>query len=776
MAPVDAQPSVDVAPAAPVTPSAASAGERGAIEGAAPASASLESAPDAADQTVSSAPPTAALSPSELGASASPPAAELPPEPVEITVVGTRLSSTAGSAHVISSRQLERFEYDDPTAALLSVPGLNVRGEDGMGLRPNISLRGVNPDRSKKITLLEDGVLFGPAPYSAPAAYYFPVFTRMTKVKVVKGPAAIGQGPQTIAGAIDFITRDIPEDIAAAADVAVGQYGYGKAHVYAGGSAGRLGFLIEGVRLQNNGFKDLEDARGRRADTGFVRNEWMVKGAWVHERDEVRNELRLKLTYSDETSNESYLGLTDADFADNPNRRYAVTQLDRMRNHRASIVATHVLDFGARFKLTTNVYRHDFQRVWRKVNAFADASLFDVLTDPTSGRHPAYINVLNGRQPSGTNGQILIGPNERGFISEGIETRLLASATTGAIEHRLEAGARYHHDFIDRRHSQNGFSVDGDVLVPDGKPTEVTAFNKEETHAVALHLQYAGSWKGLTLTPGIRIELMRSQSKDRLAQTEQSQFNHGVLPGVGAYYAIWRGLGVLGGVYKGFSPPPPGSADGIKPESSINYEAGARYSDRLRKLEGIFFYNDYENLTDVCTFSSGCSDSTVDQQFDAGAARTYGMEVSGDYSVPIRAYKLPLLVAYTWTKSQFENTFQSEDPIWGDVQKGDYLPYVPRHQVRVQAGVEHARAGANVAVTYVGRMREVPGRASYDDTLATDATTVVDLAGFAKIWGPFSLYANIQNLFDAQYIVSRRPFGARPNAPRWAHVGIKATY
>jgi Fe(3+) dicitrate transport protein len=90
--------------------------------------------------------------------------------------------------------------------------------------------------------------------------------------------------------------------------------------------------------------------------------------------------------------------------------------------------------------------------------------------------------------------------------------------------------------------------------------------------------------------------------------------------------------------------------------------------------------------------------------------------------------------------------------------------------------VEHRRAGANVALTYVGRMREIPGRDKLENTIATDATTVVDLAGYAKIWGPLSLYANIQNLFDSQYIVSRRPFGARPNAPRWTHVGLKVTY
>jgi len=754
-----------------------------------PAATPVDAAPSTESSGPSSAPVeaagSAALAPIDIGPSdplslptvlAAPLPALLPEEPVEVTVVGTSLSRTAGSAHVLGNKQLERFEYDDVTQALLSVPGVNVRTEDGMGLRPNISLRGVNPDRSKKITLLEDGILFGPAPYSAPAAYYFPIFTRMTKVKVIKGPAAIGYGPQTVGGAIDFQTREIPDDTAAGADVAAGQYGYGKAHVYAGTNTGKFGFLIEGIRLQNNGFKELDDAFGKRTDTGFTRDEWMVKGGWVTRRDDVKNELRLKLTYSAETSNESYLGLTDADFHDNPNRRYSVSQLDRMHNHRASIVATHVLDVGAHFKLTTNAYHHDFQRIWRKVNAFPDAALFDVLTNPNVGRNPAYVAILQGKQPSGTNSQVLIGPNDRNFISEGVESRLLFDGKTGSITHRFEAGFRYHHDYIDRRHSQNGFTVDGNTLTPDGKPTEVTAFNKESTHAVALHALYAVSWKELTLTPGVRTELIRSRSQDRLARDDVKQFNYVVLPGLGAYLGLYRGLGLLAGVYQGFSAPPPGSADGIKPEKSVNYEAGARYMQRLARLESIFFYNDYKNLTDVCTFSSGCTDATVDQQFDAGAARTYGMEVSAEHEVPVRAYKLPLQLSYTWTKAQFDESFSSQDPIWGNVKKGDWVPYIPRHQLRVQAGVEHARAGANVAVTYVGRMREIPGREKLENTIATDATTVVDLAGYAKIWGPFSLYANIQNLFDSQYIVSRRPFGARPNAPRWTHVGIKATY
>jgi Fe(3+) dicitrate transport protein len=694
-----------------------------------------------------------------------------PETPAEVTVVGTRLSRTAGSAHVINEKQLQRFEYDDPTAVLMSTPGLYVRTEDGMGLRPNIGLRGVNPDRSKKVTLLEDGILFGPAPYSAPAAYFFPIITRATKVRVIKGPAAIGYGPQTVAGAIDIVTRAIPDEAAASADVAVGQYGYGKAHVWAGASNDRFGVLIEGVRLQNNGFKELPSG----ADTGFVRNEWMVKGRYVIDSD-TRHELRLKLTYSDEVSNESYLGLTDEDFRANPNRRYGVSQLDRMANHRTSVVLTHQIDPRPNLSITTNVYRHDFERTWRKVNEFPEgASLFNVLRSP--GDFPMQVRTLRGQVMSAQGGSIMIGPNERSFTSAGVESRLRWDEVTGDFSHRLEAGARYHYDLIERRHSQSRYTVFGDELFPTDQAAQVTAFNREWTHAVALHLQYALTFRDLTLTPGIRTELIRSVSEERLVeQPDQTDFTHGILPGVGAYYGIYRGLGVLGGVYRGFSPPPPGSANSVDPEQSINYEAGARYTAGALRLESVYFYNDYQNLTDYCSQSSGCRDDMVDMQFDAGSARIYGVEVLAEHDLRVRKFVVPLQLAYTFTRGEFGQSFLSQDPIWGDVQKGDELPYLPRHQVRAQLGIEHRIGGINAALTYVGAMREEPGRGTLKGALATEEQFLVDLSGFANVWGPLSIYANVQNLMNEQYIVSRRPFGARPNAPRWVHVGLKANF
>lgn len=761
---------------------------------AAPADATPESppvaaAPDAAPTDSAS----LALSPEpalELAATPAPTPVETQASngaqgaaPVEVTILGSRIARTPGSAHVLRSRELERFNYDDPHAVLQKVPGVYVRGEDGVGLRPNISLRGVNPDRSKKLTLLEDGILFGPAPYSAPAAYYFPLVTRMTQVRVIKGPAALIHGPQTIGGAIDFVTRNPPSTPSGALDVALGEYGYNKLHGYFGSSDERTGYVIEGVHLGSDGFKHLPDD----ADTGFHRNEWMFKGfVSLEPSSPRRNELWLKAVYSDEVSNETYVGLSDADFRADPLRRYAASALDRMRWYRTSFALTHELEASSKLSLTTTVYRHDFFRSWRKLNAFRGASVFDVLTNPDAPENAAYYGILNGTLDSTTGAEaLLIGPNQREFVSQGIDVRGRLAASTGPLEHRLEYGVRLHQDRIERRHSEDAFLVLGGELVPEGTPTVVTTANEDSTDALSLHAVDAITWGRLTFTPGVRIEALYSSSENRLTGGETGRGVRAVLPGGGLFYGLTQDFGLLAGIYRGFSPPVPGADENVEPELSINYEAGARLSQGPLRAEVIGFYNDYSNLTDICTLSSGCLDEDLDRQFDAGEARIYGLEAFFSHEPAAFGAKFPLGLSYTLTFAEFENDFESQDPIFqpspglrpsGRVEAGDELPYVPRHQLNATAGVETERVGLVVGLGYVSRMREQPGTGDISTSLHTDEQLVVDAGASYRVLEPLAFYANVRNLFDAHDIVSRRPYGARPNAPRWVQVGAKLTF
>jgi Fe(3+) dicitrate transport protein len=343
-----------------------------------------------------------------------------------------------------------------------------------------------------------------------------------------------------------------------------------------------------------------------------------------------------------------------------------------MRNHRTSLVLTHVFDAPSLgWRTTTNAYRHDYARVWRKLNRFAGASLADVLSDPETPANQEHYAVLSGRADTVAAGQtLLIGPNDRRFVSQGVATEFERDASTGPLTHHLEVGLRVHNDSITRRHSEKGYLLVDGELSPDAGPTVVTTANRASTLAVSVHALDAVSWRALTLTPGVRVETIASVLDDQLAGSSNARTVVAVMPGAGAYYSIVDQLGVLGGVYRGFSPPPPGSSDGVAPEYSLNYEAGARFSSGRSRISCIGFFNDYSNLTNVCTLSGGCSEADLDRQFDAGQANIYGFETYLEHTPDWRGVEFPLTAAYTHTRGEFGNTFSSADPIYGDVTRG----------------------------------------------------------------------------------------------------------
>ena len=700
-----------------------------------------------------------------------PEAAPEKPRVVETVVVGTAETRTSGSIHVVKESKLQRFEQDDPHAVLQSVPGVYARGEDGFGLRPNVGLRGVNPDRSKKVTLMEDGVLFGPAPYSAPAAYYFPLITRMQTVRILKGPSAIQNGPQTVGGSVDFVTRSIPSAEEARLDVGGGQNLYGKLHGYYGASTERSGFLVEGVHLRSNGFKELDGG----GHTGFRRNEWMLKAR--HKLDtggEARHTLQLKLGYSDEASNETYLGVSDEDFAAAPLRRYAASRLDRMEWHRTQVVLRHDLELGA-LTVTTQAYRHDLARIWRKVNRFQGASIANVLADPTSARNSIYYGVLTGQLDSSAPEEtLLIGPNNRAFVSQGLQSVARWSTTTGPLSHNLDLGARYHFDRIDRIHTEDGFRMVAGQLVPVGGPTATTSNNRDGTHAVALHATDAMVWGPLVVTPGVRLEVLRSVSVDRLLGERQEGSLEAFMPGLGVHGSLTRNLGMFAGVYRGFSPPAPGQPQEVLPERSTNFETGARWTRSGERFEVVGFLNAYSNLTDICTFSNGCLNDELDRQVDAGKARILGVEAFAEKTFrPGGGVTFPTSVAYTFTQTRLLEDFRSADPQFGVVRAGDEMPYVPRHQVFATAGVESALGGVHLSATFIDTMREEAGQGEPAPGTATQAQLTFDLNASWSFAKKGELYLSARNLLDNQVIVSRRPYGARSNAPRAVLLGLK---
>jgi Fe(3+) dicitrate transport protein len=692
----------------------------------------------------------------------------------ETTVIGQRaldVRRVAGSAHALRSEDLERHEYDDVHRILQQVPGVYVRDEDGYGLRPNVGLRGAASDRSSKIALMEDGILFAPAPYSAPAAYYFPLVTRMEAVEIYKGPASIRFGPNTIGGAIDMRTRGIPyQQGAAGIDIAAGSYRAGKVHGYAGYGGDWFGVLLEGVHLQSGGFKQLDGG----GNTGFDKDEAMAKLRLGREGGRA-GQFEIKLGYADEGSNETYLGLSDAEFRAHPLRRYAASQRDRMEWTRTQTQVSHVLERGT-FGLRTTLYRHDFHRAWTKLNRFASGpALIDVLAYPESGQSAVLAAILAGREDSqGAEQTLLVGTNDRRFVSQGVQLTGRWQSEKGFVDQVLELGVRLHHDEIERLHDESGFSMERGVLVPDGRPAVVTTSNNGFTRALALHVQDEVTLGRLLLVPGARLELIDARFVDRQDGNTQRNVSAVPLVGLGAVWEPTRHVSLVGGVHQGFSPVSPGQPPEVLPERSVNYELGTRFRSRSTRAELIGFFNDYFNLTGECTLSAGCPEELLNRQFNGGAVNVFGLEAAVAHRQPAPlGLRVDIELTYTLTLSEFLTSFESDAPQFGSVEAGDSLPYVPMHEGALRIRLSGESWAVAAAASYVSEMRERAGQGRPPPMERTDPRLVIDLAVHRSLGDSSELYATATNLLDARYVAARRPYGARPGAPLQFQAGFK---
>ncbi len=682
-----------------------------------------------------------------------------------------------GSTHFLGQEQLEQFESTDVHNVLQRVPGVYIRAEDGYGLRPNIGIRGANPDRSSKVTLLEDGILLGPGPYSAPAAYYFPMMMRVVGVEVFMGPSAILQGPQTVGGALNFQTRSIPTGLESEIDVALGIDRLGKLHGLAGYGEKNWGVLVEGSHLQTDGFRELDGG----GNTGFARTDLMLKArVGTDPLAEVSHQVELKAGYGAEVSNETYLGATLEDFRENPMRRYIGSAEDLMEWERFQAqIAYRLTSDDVRVRLTA--YRHDLERDWRRFDRLGPSAPQvggEVLRRPnTPGNRPFY-EILTGQENSGSalSERLIIANNVRRYVSQGIDLTGSWSLNElfGFLDQELRFGVRLHNDSIERDHVDDSLLVLNRTLVPDGSVGLQAADNRGEAWALAAFLQADWTIGPLTLTPGLRMERIETQFQDRLDGRRIDDEQFVLLPGFGAHFAVLPWLGVFAGAHVGFSAVAPGQAADVEPERAVGYEGGFRLNTGDSRLEVVGFLSDYSNIVGDCTASSGgCPGSgELNQQFNGGEALIYGLELAASQGVAL-PYELrfDVSVNYTYTRAEFQTGFVSGFGQWGRVDPGDQLPYVPEHAFGSTARLLHPKFELNLGVRAMSAVRDEAGQ--QEDDLKTDAYAVLDALAAYRFVPEGSIYVRADNLLDAQYIVAFRPFGARPGPPLQAQIGYR---
>jgi Fe(3+) dicitrate transport protein len=685
---------------------------------------------------------------------------------------------TPGSAHFLSRLDLQEQPvlFDDVHAALRRIPGVNIQDEEGFGLRPNIGLRGTGAERSSKVTLMEDGILIAPAPYAAPAAYFVPTLGRMEGIEVRKGSSQIRYGPRTIGGAINFLSTPIPERMSWSAELGGGGYGSVKGRGYAGGSGVHHGWLVETYQMATEGFKELPGG----GDTGFRLQDYVGKLRLNTRRDaRLYQEVELKVGYVEQASDETYLGLTDADFASTPLRRYAASSPDVITTDHRQASLRHFFRGPGGVDLTTTAYGTDFSRNWYKLQSVGGRSLAAVLDDPE--RYAGELAILRGA--SSVDDALRVRANNRAYSSRGIQSVLGLRGRAFGAGHDLEVGVRVHRDDEDRFQWEDGYRMENGSMVLTSEGTPGTQTNRVVTaRAVAFFVQDEVELGPLTLTPGLRYETIDFEdvnwgAADLGRDGPGTVRENGVtawVPGVGAAYRISPALHFFGGLHRGFGPPGPGANEETRPEESWNWEGGARFRRGSLGVELAGFFSDYRNILGEETLASGTPGSG--ELYNGGRVDVKGLELSleADLAVgrglPVR---LPLRAVYSYTDAVFGTSFSSDFEPWGEVQAGDELPYMPRHQASGSLGVRGDRWALTVTAQGTGQGRTVAGSGPMPEGRRTDRYLVTGLSGEIAVVPDGVLFFGIQNLTDEAYAVARRPAGLRPGLPRTIQAGVR---
>ena len=694
------------------------------------------------------------------------------------------LDEVPGSLHLITTKELKRFSYTDPLRTLRTVAGVNITEEDGFGLRPNIGLRGSGTERSSRITIMEDGVLIAPAPYTASSAYYFPSIARMSSVEILKGSSQIAFGPQTASGAINLISTQIPDVETASFSMSHGSFKNRYVHMYVGNSVtsgkGTFGYLIEFLEIGSDGFKTLDNED----PTGFIKSDRLAKLKWSSPVSaSVQQSLQLKLADVTETSHETYLGLSEADFAITPNRRYAASAQDVMNTEQTQTVLTHTVAPSKRLEIKTDIYRTTFHRNWYKLDRAVDSTgttmdLGEILNSPDDFSEG--YSYLTGSSTIGLAG-LDVQANNRNYFAQGIQSRLIYTFGKAEVKNRIIFGSRFHRDLVDRFQWRDRYSMDNGTMELVTPGIHGTAGNRvESASALANYLRATLHFGDFTLTPGLRHENISferydygSSDLERLGNGDYRVNNVSVLlPGVGLNYQISSALDVFTGVHRGFIPP--GSKPQTEPELSINSELGVRFSHRYVSAQMVIFSNNYSNLLGA---DLNASDGTGSGDlFNGGSAMANGLEfelaVDPFTDGPCDHISMPVRIAYTYTDATFTNAFDSDFGAWGDVEVGDALPYLAPHQLSLVTSFEHEKIAIDISGRFTSAMRTVAGQGEILLAESTDESLIFDSGIRYEVSNHLNVTLGVTNLLDRAYAVSRRPYGLRPNMPRALRIGV----
>jgi Fe(3+) dicitrate transport protein len=690
------------------------------------------------------------------------------PSPETIVVIGQResLLKISGTGATIEQADLLRARVFTVNEALRQVAGVFARDEEGLGLRPNIGIRGLSPIRSTKVLLLEDGLPLAYAPYGDNASYFHPSIRRFSRIEVLKGASQIRFGPNTVGGVINYVTPPAPDTFEGQATVTGGNRGYGEFDLALGGPVAGFRTTLHGTAAKSDGARDNQDLR---YNDLYLKVERQIGDA---------HDLTWRISRYAEDSQITYSGLTQAEYLANPRQNPFVN--DQFVVKRVASSFTWGWALSDTMTLKTSAYGSWFDRDWWRQSSNSSQR-------PNDASDLACGGIANLLTTCGNEGRL------REYNTYGIETRLNDVRSIRSMSLESEIGIRY----ADER--QNRLQVNSDTPTGRTAGTSINGGLREN------NLRYVTAWSGfattkvtlekLTVSPGIRVENIKLRRVNRLNPLVPIGGNaklSEVIPGLGVTYALRPNFIAYGGVHRGFAPPrvedaisnTTGGSVNLAAETSNNWEAGLRGN----LVEGVgvdlaWFRMDFDNQI-VPSSVAGGSGATLTS---AGKTLHQGVEVSARGSFKdmglLAANDVFFRLALTWVAdASYQGTrFSGVGGFATTSVSGNRLPYAP--EVLLTAAVGYA----------LGDVAEIQAEYVFTDQMYSDDLNTIEVSAngqrglipASSIWNAtlnvhpkdwkVGFFVTVKNVTDEETIVDRAR-GILPGSPRLIQGGISAKF
>ena len=667
-----------------------------------------------------------------------------------VVVVGEddHAKAQPGSASLIDAEEIRSAHVFSVSEALRKVAGIVTRDEEGFGIRPNIGIRGLNPTRSTKVLLMEDGIPAAYAPYGDNASYYHAPVDRYERIEVLKGVGMLAFGPQTIGGVINYITPDPPEDFEGQLALTAGNRDYVNARASLGGG----GFLIDLVRKQGDGARDTLELQ----QTDFNLKYALDIGD--------TQALTLRGTWLSEDSQVGYSGLTEAEYR-NFGPRYGFDQNANFDINRYGVSATHEWSPSEALALTTSAYGFVFERDWwRQSSTTTDTQCGTAFRDARLRGERVDFDACNSAQ-----GRL------RDYDTFGIEPRLRLGWTAFGLPSELNAGVRAHWESQERRQIN--------ATSPTGRTGTLAEDQRRETRGHSGFVSNRFELGALAIVPAVRVEHVEYERRNDLNGASGADGITEVIPGLGFNYRIDERHSVFAGAHKGFAPP---RAEDIIDGNGGNVEVDAEDSRNLElgwraelapgnSIEATVFRNHFLSQIVVGSVAGG------NTPLAEGETLYQGFEFSGMFSREGwlgdgRSYAN---VALTWLPTARQETALrsvTSGAIIGGSAAGKRLPYAPRQTATIRIGHATGPWDASIEGVYVGRQYgDFANRTETDPSgqfgeLGSYALLNLSL-NYTPLDAPWGLFLTLKNAADRDYIADRTR-GIQVGPPRLVQAGV----